>query len=156
MSQAGYHLSSIGLPGFYEFTLGKPVSYVYRMDYQLFHKKDRTEYLQLFKDAGWEYLGEMSAWQYFRKEAVPGALTEIYTDADSKIAKNKRIITYMSIFCLILAVLAVNIPGGILKNESYPWWSYIPLAIVISVITLLLYAIVRLVFRIRQLNRFAR
>jgi hypothetical protein len=59
MSKQGYHLSSINFPGFYSFGKGEPREYIYRLDYQTFRKKDRQEYLQLFKDAGWEYLGEM-------------------------------------------------------------------------------------------------
>ncbi len=38
----------------------------YRLDY-LVAPRDKADYLQLFLDAGWAYLGEMNSWQYFHK-----------------------------------------------------------------------------------------
>ena len=48
---------------------------------------EKEDYLQLFRDAGWEYVGEMSGWHYFCQQAQPGEELEIYTDAESKISK---------------------------------------------------------------------
>lgn len=66
MSQKGWHLSSVGLPGIYRFRIGEPQDYVYQLDYQTHKKRDQQNYLQLFSDAGWEHLGQMSSWNYFR------------------------------------------------------------------------------------------
>ena len=151
MSQKGYILTSVGPPGFYTFLVGKPRNYVYRLDYQTFRKKDKGEYIQLFQDAGWDHIGEMSAWQYFRKEAKPGEATEILTDVESKIAKYKRVLTFLGFFYFILIMLIFT--QRILSDDSYPWWGNIPHAIVIVVLLLFTYAIIRLVMRMRQLRK---
>ena len=149
MSQKGYHLSSVHLPCFYEFLVAEPRDYVYRMDYHSFHKKDKEEYLQLFQDAGWEHIGEMSAWQYFRKEAKQGETTEIFTDVESKIAKYKRVLAFLWVFWIPLLVI---FGGRILTDSPYPWWGVIQI-IILLVLLLFTYAIIRLLMRIRQLRR---
>jgi hypothetical protein len=152
MSQKGWHLSSVGLPCIYRFWAGEPRDYVYRLDYQTFPKKDKQEYQQLFRDAGWEYIGEMSAWQYFRKEVKEEEPLEIFTDVESKIAKYKRILPFLWLFWIILIVVS---PIGISIDNPYPWWGAIQ-AIQVFVLLIWLfftYAIIRLMLRIRQLKR---
>jgi hypothetical protein len=97
MSHEGLHLASLGFPGFYNFAPGEPANYVYRMDFMT-DSKDRSNYLQLFNDAGWEHLGQMGGWQYFRTLAGEGELPEIYSDPDSKIQKYGRLLAYLTIF----------------------------------------------------------
>jgi len=154
MSRRGYHLSSVGLPGFYTFSVAEPRNYVYRLDYQWFRKKDKAEYLQLFQDAGWEHIGEMSAWQYFRKEVKSTETNEIFTDVESKIAKYRRVLTYLGFFYFILMMLIVTQRTSI--DESYPWWGNIPQVIIFVVLLLFTYAIIRLAIRIRQLRKVVR
>jgi hypothetical protein len=152
MSQKGFHLSSVGLPGFYTFSAAEPRNYVYRLDYQMFRKKDKGEYLQLFQDAGWEHIGEMSAWQYFRKEAKPGETTEIFTDVESKIAKYKRVLTYLGFFYFLMIVI---FGGRILSESPYAWWGAIQV-IILLILLFFTYAIIRLAVRIRQLRKVAK
>jgi hypothetical protein len=150
MSQKGWHLSSVGLPCIYRFRAGEPRDYVYRLDYQTFPNRDKEEYQRLFSDAGWEHIDEMAAWQYFRKEVKEGEPLEIFTDAESKIARYKRILAFLWLFW---AVLIVVIPvRGMLIDGPYPLWG------AIQVFTLLMwllftYAIIRLALRIRRLRR---
>ena len=151
MSQEGYHLSSVGPPGFYTFSLVEPRNYVYRLDYQWFHKKDKAEYLQLFQDTGWEHIGEMSAWQYFRKEVKSTETNEIFTDVESKIAKYKRVLAYLGFFYFILMMLIVT--QRTLNEEAYPWWGSIPQFIIFIVLLLFTYALIKLSIRIRQLRK---
>ena len=154
MSQTGYHLSSVGLPGFFTFVVAEPRNYVYRLDYRTFRKKDKGEYLQLFQDAGWEHIGQMAAWQYFRKEAQPTERAEIFTDVESKIAKYKRVLAFLGI---IYFLLLTNIfTQRILHDNSYPWWRNIPQDIIALVLILLIYVIFRLIVRIRQLRKVVR
>ena len=149
MSQNGWHLSSGGLPCIYRFRAGEPRDYVYRLDYQIHKKSDQRDYLQLFRDAGWEHIGEMSPWHYFRKEAKEGEALEIYTNVESKVAKYKRVLTYLAFFTVIWIVL---FGLGIWSDNPYSWW------VIIQVISLLvmgglIYTIIRLILRIRQLRR---
>jgi len=149
MSRKGYHLTSAGLPGIYTFNKGEPRDYVYRLDYKSFYKKDKQEYLQLFEDAGWEYLDEMSGWQYFRKEARPGELTEIFTDVESKIAKYKNILIFLGIIYVSLFINSVLV---IFRINPYPWWAGVQ-AIFLIILVFFIYAIIRLLMRIRQLKK---
>jgi hypothetical protein len=104
MSQQGLHLVSVGVFGIYSFASGQPQDYVYRLDY-INPAKDKPAYLQLFQDAGWEYVGEMSGWQYFRKLAQNGELPVIYSDAESKAEKYRRLLVFQAIIFLMLFVL---------------------------------------------------
>jgi hypothetical protein len=60
MSQQGWHLSSVGIPTVYDSESGEPEDVIYRLDYPSYSKMDKEDYLQLFRDAGWECVGEMS------------------------------------------------------------------------------------------------
>ena len=155
MSKKGYHLSSVGVAGIYTFSVAEPQDYVYRLDYQIFPKKDKQEYLQLFRDAGWEHIGEMSAWQYFRKGAKQGGPNEIFTDVESKIAKYKRILTILGFFWIILIVVLGGRISRISSDNPYPWWGVIEgiQVFILLVFLFFTYAIIRLAFRIRQLRR---
>ena len=148
MSQRGYHLVSVRPFGSYSFNLGASTDYVYRLDYQT-SRKDMKNYLQLFRDAGWEHIGEMSGWQYFRKEAMPGESPEIYTDVESKVAKYKRLIGYVGFIDILMIVV---FSSRILQHYPYPWWNAVQ--VVFGVVVLLLtYGTIRLALRIRQLRR---
>src|SRR5512133_3384676 len=63
----GRHLVKIEW-GLYTFEPGAPRDVVYRMDYiHTTDPKKVEEYLQFFQDAGWEHVGEILGWHYFRK-----------------------------------------------------------------------------------------
>ena len=147
MSSKGLHLVSVRFPGVYKFDSGKPGDYVYRLDYQTFYKKDREEYLQLFRDAGWEYLGQMAAWQYFRKEAKQGETPEIFTDNDSKIAKYRRVVSYICFFYIFLGILLWSQIAAYSARES----SYAFIIIIAAVLAFMTYAVIRLIMRMKKL-----
>ena len=93
LSREGWHLSGFGFPRIYNFQKGDPKNFVYRLDYQTSRMRDRETYLQLFRDAGWEPVGKMAAWEYFRKETAGGEEPEIFTDLESetpKVSPNSR------------------------------------------------------------------
>ena len=142
-SQQGWHLSALALPCFYTFTAGEKQDIVYRLDYQIFKKKeDKQAYLQLFRDTGWEYVGEMSNWQYFRKPAQEGEAQEIFSDVESKIQKYQHLIGLMVIFLPILVVLRPDI-----QNSTGVGIFYLGLMI------LYIYSMLRLIFRIGRLKK---
>jgi hypothetical protein len=98
LSLQGFHLKQPNIFSRYDFTKGQPQKYVYRLDYRdAFKKKDKENYLHLFAEAGWEYIGEMSGWQYFRKPANPDEEAEIFTDPDTKIQKYQRYLTNLGL-----------------------------------------------------------
>jgi len=148
MSQKGWHLLSVGLAGIYRFRAGEPYDYVYRLDYQIHKKKDEQDYLQLFSDAGWEHLGYMSAWHYFRKESREGEASEIFTDVESKVAKYKRVLTYLTFFTVIFIAVLNNV----WFDYPYSGWFIIRI-LYLLVMAGFIYSIIRLLLRIRTLRR---
>jgi hypothetical protein len=144
MSQAGWHLKEPGVSGFYTFVSGEPRDYVYRLDFIDSPQKDRREYLQLFQDAGWDYLGEAMGWQYFRTLARPGESPEIFTDSDSKIQKYKRMLTFLMAVAPGLALTYVIV------MDELPAWPVVLLTVLLALDGWFAIQILR---RIRQLKR---
>ena len=138
MARQGWHLTSVA-PLVYTFARGEPRDDVYRLDY-LVSKADYDEYKQIFEDAGWELVGEMLGWQYFRKPAAADGPNEIYTDAESKVERYRRVLAYLVIFLPIYVVfLTRDLPG--------------PIKLVMALFVLLwAYATVRVFVRIRHLQ----
>ncbi|HUV26132.1 MAG TPA: DUF2812 domain-containing protein [Anaerolineales bacterium] len=147
MANEGWHLSGIGFPTIYDFKLGEPKDTVYRLDYRSYWKMDKEDYLQLFRDSGWECVDEMAGWHYFRQLARPGEELEIYTDAESKIGKYQRLLAFLGILMLPLVFAVIN-----LSKAPY---GFVPIIQVFNalIFVLYVYAIIRILLRIRQLKR---
>jgi hypothetical protein len=111
MARQGLHLHSLGLPGIYNFIAGEPREDIYRMDF-ITNRKDYQHYLQLFQDAGWEHLGEMGGWQYFRTQKQGNQVPEIYTDNASKAQKYTRLLTFLLVFLPIYLMLVTRTVQG--------------------------------------------
>lgn len=107
MSLQGLHLRALPFPTRYEFEAGEPRNDYYRMDY-IVDRKDFENYLQLFRDAGWEHIGEMGGWQYFRTSTEGSTIPEIYTDRDSKAQKYQRLMTILVIFLPIFMMFSLR------------------------------------------------
>jgi hypothetical protein len=103
-ARRGLHLTR---PGLFRFTFaeGEPREEKYRLDFQMLRGAARAEYLGLFRDAGWEFLGQVANRYYFR--ARPDAMSpEIFSDADSR---KERIRRQMRIAGVITAILALQL-----------------------------------------------
>jgi hypothetical protein len=147
MAKQGWHLVKPDLLGQYTFAAGEAKDVVYPLDFISDNKKDES-YLQLFKDAGWEHVGILGGWQYFRKQVNPGENTEIFTDNDSKIAKYQRVLLYLVIFLPIWT--------SVFLTSVYPSTS--PVRIGISMLMTLLVLVyifiaVGILWRIHQLKK---
>jgi len=142
MAEQGFHLERITLPGFFYFQIGEPESFIYRLDYQALRSKDKESYLQLFADAGWEHVGDMSSWVIFRRKVQPGDTPDIYSDVESKIGKYQRNITYLVIFLPILIIFMTN------SSNRYGWLSFVMALFIL----LYAYTMIQLFRRISQLK----
>lgn len=149
MACTGLHLQSFGFPGKYTFITGEPREDIYRLDY-LIKGQDHEHYLQLFRDAGWEHVGEMSGWQYFRTRKQDKQVLEIYTDNASKTKKYTRLLTHLTIFLPIYIVLATR-PVS-MESNYIDFYSLVRL-IMSLILVLYAYAMVRLLLRINQLRK---
>ena len=90
MSRQGLHLKEPGAFGRFLFVQGRAGEYSYCLDYN--RGKPSENYLQLIRDAGWEYLGKQAGWHYWRKEVLNGQAHELFTDVGSKIQKYQRLL----------------------------------------------------------------
>ncbi len=146
MARQGWHLREPGVFGFYTFERGTARNVIYRLDFKT-AGKDKEEYLQLFADAGWDHVGEMGGWQYFRTEAAEGEAPEIYTDKASKIHKYQRLFFFLVIFLPIYSVTLNNM------SQRSSTAMHV-LSLVFGFIMLLyVYALVRIFIRILQLKK---
>ena len=160
MSQDGWHLKSLALPCVYHFDRGEPLRYTYRLDYMLADKNKWPEYLQIFQDAGLEYIGEMSNWRYWRKQVAQGETAEIFSDTESKIRKYQRLLAYLGFFLILLLVLS----GSMFTAQPGVDWPAAPVVSAIYLVGRILYAVlipvyivvvVKLLLRINQLKKQA-
>ncbi|HNT75424.1 MAG TPA: DUF2812 domain-containing protein [Anaerolineae bacterium] len=148
MSREGWHLASLGFPGFYNFTVGEPSHYVYRLDF-FTETKDYTHYLQLFKDAGWEHLGRWGGWQYFRILAQEGESPEIYTDPDSKVQKYRRLLAFLIVFLPVWNVVILRNLG----SSVHEVLQFISFVAYIAFMTIYIIAVMQLIRRIKALKQ---
>jgi len=110
MSREGWHLRSVRLLCSYTFAQGPALPYTYRLDYFPASGQEKfAEYAQLFRDAGWEYLGELSNWRYWRKLVEQGETAEIFTDRESKLSKYRRLLGFLTLLLVILSLLGSNL-----------------------------------------------
>lgn len=96
-ARQGWHLAKPGIFGF-TFRQATPEASRYRLDYQMLRGEKRAEYLALFRDAGWEFLGESMNRYYFRAGAEALA-PEIHTDPEShreRIRRELRLIVFLA------------------------------------------------------------
>jgi hypothetical protein len=157
MSAEGYHLRQVGLMGRYTFEQGSPRAYTYRLDYLLLDKNKRADYLQMFTDAGWEHIGEMSNWQYWRKANLDGEAEEIFSDNESKVKKYQRLLLFMGFMLALLLFLGRTMLSGLLSYdgtcsviEAIYFIGGVLYAILIPVYVVV---VVKLALRIRELKR---
>lgn len=88
----GYKFVRYGLPGFYYFEACEPEDVIYQLDFSNVSKAEKEDYLQLYKDTGWEYMFDAVGWSYFRKPASYDKTEDsIYTDKETKIELVERV-----------------------------------------------------------------
>jgi len=151
MAQQGWHLAEVGIFGVYSFAAGEPRDSIYRLDFQSPPKKELSNYLQLFRDAGWEHIGSMASWQYFRKPVQDGEEAEIFTDAASKIAKYRRVIMFL---------LITGFPLLWMVGDRSTAWQGVRLSLDVAlrafgfiILVIYVFSFVNLARRIRQLRK---
>lgn len=136
-AREGWRLVS---PGFvYRFERAEPGEVRYRLDYRSRMPGGSKEYLDLFRDGGWEHVGRFGGWQYFR--ATSADAPEVF-DTDSKAQK------YRHLLVLLMGVLVVN--GAMLASRSSV--SDGVRGVQAAVVALLSYGMLRIVIRLLQLK----
>lgn len=91
--KAGWKLTAIKGFGMYHFEECEPEDVVYQLDYNKEGLKNKEEYIQMFRDCGWEYLMDYVGYSYFckpRAEMADGE-EEIFCDDESRLEMVGRI-----------------------------------------------------------------
>lgn len=154
MHRDGWKLTKIGNFGFYHFESCEPEDVVYRMDFNPDASADRENYLQMYKDYGWECAARMEDTFYFRKAAdaaSPGA-NEIFSDGESRLAMMQTIARKQlgfSIYATISSTLVVFLMAFRLSPDHF---LYIPGLTLCGILLLNFYAL--LIRRIVGFRRF--
>jgi hypothetical protein len=130
----------------YTFEQGEPQEWVYRLDFRT--SKETPEYIEFVQGAGWEYVGKMSSWLYFRAPVSTDAPAELYTDAEGKISKYQRIIGILVITSPAYWVVFLS------QLDRFSGWVALPIALMFVALTgLYALAMFKLIGRINQLKR---
>jgi len=116
-AQKGWHLIRPGLFGF-TFAQGAPSESKYRLDYQILRGEKRAEYLALFEDAGWDFLGETVNRYYFRARAEALA-PEIHSDPESRRERYRRELRILVFLAALNAWNAFILSTKVLRE--LPW-----------------------------------
>ena len=130
----------------YTFEKCPPEQVSYQLDFYPMEKSERTSYLQLFKDCGWEHITDFNSFSYFRKahsEIESDAEFEIYNDATGKLAMVNRILRLRLVPVLLL--LAIHIPLLFMlldRSNTFDLWKFlvVGLDVFLSLILLLIVA----------------
>ncbi|MQA39794.1 DUF2812 domain-containing protein [Rugamonas aquatica] len=145
MAREGLHLSRIRcLRTVFEFKRGEPKDVTYRTDFLL--TRPDPDYLLLFQDAGWEHVDDLLGWHYWRAPTGTGRPPEIFTDVPSQIRKYQRL---LGLFAVAWTPLAIIVP---LKGKDALLQSQLSLGLLVGTSAVTLYAVARLLLRIRTLK----
>ena len=88
----GWKFVRVAYPGIYYFEKCTPEDVVYQLDYNQEGIEGKGEYVQMFRDCGWEYLMDYAGYSYFRKPvAEMKQEEEIFCDNESRLEMIRRV-----------------------------------------------------------------
>lgn len=153
MNKQGWKFTGVKFPGRYYFEKCEPEDVVYQLDYNQEGMENKEEYLQMFRDCGWEYILDFAGYSYFRKAASEMEQEEsIFCDEESRLdmmtrVYRGRILPLIAIFCCCLLLLFLSGSGVI--GSGYAFLRCIS-ALLIAV--LILYVVIFIRFAIGYFN----
>ena len=109
----------------YTFEKCQPEQVSYQLDFYPMEKSDRSSYLQLFKDCGWEHITNFNQFSYFRKPASQldaESDLEIYNDAWSKLEMVKRLLIWRFLPALVALFFATYLVLSVAQKGSNVDW----------------------------------
>lgn len=149
MSQKGWHLVSVCV-FIYTFQQGEPVDTRYYSDFRSIKKTDVEEYLEIFRDTGWEYVCRQGNWFYFSSPA-DNKHQEVYTDNHSRLAKYRALLLMHIIFFPLLFNSIRIVSGRMADNGTILMG--ILMFITFMVFLALIYSTIRLIILVSKLNK---
>lgn len=102
----------------YRFKRCEPKDVVYQLDYNPDSLTKKNEYVQMFRDCGWEYLQNYAGYSYFRKAVseMDGSEEEIFCEDASRLDMMKRVFSGRMIPLLVTFFLVI-IPQIIMQGR---------------------------------------
>ena len=123
MHEKGWKFIHVSFPGVYHFEKCEPKPVSYRLDYNQEGIQNKSEYVQMFSDCGWEYIEDFVGYSYFRKEGQQGdEKEEIFCDDASRLDMMNRvfkgrIIPLIIIFAMDKIYTNITYDGYLIKKE---------------------------------------
>lgn len=120
--QNGWEFVGVNFIGFYHFEKCEPADVIYQLDYNPDGRAHKKEYIQMFRDCGWEYLQDFVGYSYFRKAVSEmNDEEEIFCDDSSRLDMMKRVLRgrmlpLLPLFLLIVVFTYMNPIDTSLKN----------------------------------------
>lgn len=119
MHAEGWRFVRVSGLGLYHFEECTPEQVVYQLDYNQEGLAHKEEYLQMFRDCGWEYLQDYVGYSYFRKpESEMKEKEGIFCDDQSRLQMFERVFKGR-VLPLVLLFSAVLMPQFFLTVFSY-------------------------------------
>lgn len=141
MHKKGWRFTGVTGIGFYHFDKCEPEDVVYQLDYNQEGLSHKEEYIQMFRDCGWEYLTDFFGYSYFRKPATEMKEDEgIFCDDASRLDLMKRVFQGRLVpllpvlFCIIIPQLFFLSSYGLRTSSSF-----IPAVFVFYILLLVVY-----------------
>ena len=161
MSKKGWHLSRVGFFN-YKFKKGSPMDMVYKFDFKVLRKSEMEDYIMMFKDSGWEHIGNFGSWFYFRTAAEGNHSLELYSDNRSMIEKYRRLLLVLGI--ISFPVISFGLPNLYMRiidmaadsvlNNPIVFNIYLPFVILLTIVEMVvIYAVIRILLIIRKLRK---
>ena len=92
MHKNGWKFVRVSGFGVYHFEECEPADVIYQLDYKPKGNESDEEYLQMFRDCGWDYIQEYAGFRYFKKSAENMSGEEnIFSDDESRAAMMDRV-----------------------------------------------------------------
>ncbi len=110
--QAGWKFVKVSGLCMYHFVKCEPEDVVYQLDYNQEGVAHKEEYVQMFRDCGWEYLQDYVGYSYFRKPAAEmNGDEQIFCDDVSRLDMMKRVLVgrMLPLLCIFLCIILPNL-----------------------------------------------
>ena len=142
----GWKLIKVKFPGFYYFERCTPEDMIYQLDYSdknRFKYSNRSEYIKMFEDCGWEHVLDFAQYNYFRKpvKAMNGSEEGIFCDDASRqemmerIFRGRMVPVMILLCCCVLPGIFCQIIGAEPINYLYLTVLVLPFIIWIPIFT---------------------
>lgn len=106
MHRNGWKFVRIRMGMWYVFEECQPEEVVYQLDFRPDKQEEQSVYEQMYRDYGWEFVGNCNHFGIFRKRATDGD-TSLYSDMDSKKAMVARIFKRRYLLSLAIYIIVV-------------------------------------------------